>query len=117
MAVNYLATTQIASDFLKLYVARTSNLAKGKRPNSSFHDGTQELPRSFCFVALSSLLAVKGGQGAAAYAASKAALVAYTRALAIEARLNHSPGTKPFRANVVLPGYVDTPMLEGQLSP
>lgn len=113
MAVNYVATTQIVHDLLRLYISRTGSLSTPKQTDLS-NDDTPKTPKSFCFVALSSLLAVKGGLGAAAYAASKAALVAYTRALALEARYGNAYDTMPFRANVVLPGYIETPMLAGQ---
>lgn len=117
MSTNLLSTMQIARTFFKAYNKRFLQNPAMARAS----DGNQSPPgpSSYCFVALSSLLAVKGGEGASAYAASKAGLIAFTRALALEARLiNHGkPWAPSFRANVVLPGYVDTPMLKGRPSP
>jgi NAD(P)-dependent dehydrogenase (short-subunit alcohol dehydrogenase family) len=56
-------------------------------------------------VNVASVHAVATTPGASAYAASKAALVGYTRAAAIEL------GERGIRVNAVLPGAVDTPML------
>ncbi|KAI0161456.1 NAD(P)-binding protein [Xylariaceae sp. FL1272] len=62
---------------------------------------------SGCIVNISSLLATHGGQGASAYAASKAGIVAFTRSVAWEV------GRFGIRANVLLPGYIDTEMTSG----
>jgi NAD(P)-dependent dehydrogenase (short-subunit alcohol dehydrogenase family) len=53
-------------------------------------------------VTVSSRLAVEGGSGAAAYAASKAAVAALTRVLALENR------ARGVRFNCVFPGIIDT---------
>ncbi|KAM4059142.1 enoyl-(Acyl carrier protein) reductase [Hirsutella rhossiliensis] len=53
---------------------------------------------------VSSLMANKGGLGATAYAASKAGLVAFTRALSLEM------AAKSVRVNALLPGWVDSQM-------
>ena len=76
------------------------------------------LQTSFSCVLVSSLLANKGGYGASSYAAAKAGLIAFTRALSLEASESAKrfpADLPPFRANVVVPGYVDTPMLDGML--
>lgn len=58
-----------------------------------------------CIINISSLLAVKGGYGAAVYAASKAGVIGLTRALAEEG------GSRKIRSNVILPGYIETDMI------
>ncbi len=57
-------------------------------------------------VNVSSVHALATSQEIASYTASKAALVGLTRSLAVEL------GAKGIRANAVLPGAVDTPMLK-----
>ncbi|KAF1930933.1 NAD(P)-binding protein [Didymella exigua CBS 183.55] len=53
---------------------------------------------------VSSLLGVSGGHGAVAYAASKAGILGFTRALAAE-YVQHG-----VRVNVIVPGYVESDM-------
>ncbi|TVY42590.1 3-oxoacyl-[acyl-carrier-protein] reductase [Lachnellula subtilissima] len=60
--------------------------------------------REGCIINVASLLGLKGGKGSAAYAASKAGVIALTRALAAEL------GEKNVRVNVIVPGYVETSM-------
>ncbi|WEW56880.1 3-oxoacyl-acyl carrier protein reductase [Emydomyces testavorans] len=67
-----------------------------------------------CIINISSLHAVKGGIGAATYASTKAGVIALTRAIAAEASTSRQ-GAK-LRANVVVPGYIETKMLD-ELSP
>jgi NAD(P)-dependent dehydrogenase (short-subunit alcohol dehydrogenase family) len=59
---------------------------------------------------ISSLLAFRGGIGASTYAASKAGVVGLTRALVDEGK------TRGIRANVIVPGYIETDMTEGEWS-
>jgi NAD(P)-dependent dehydrogenase (short-subunit alcohol dehydrogenase family) len=61
-------------------------------------------------VNISSVHAIATSCGIAAYAASKGALLALTRAMALEF------GPENVRVNAVLPGAVDTPMLHAGLS-
>ena len=61
-------------------------------------------------VNVSSVHAIATSANIAAYAASKGALLALTRALAIELAPDH------IRVNAVLPGAVDTPMLHAGLT-
>lgn len=61
-------------------------------------------------VNVSSVHAVATSKGIAAYAASKGALLALTRAMALEL------GGDGIRVNAVLPGAVDTPMLRAGLT-
>ncbi|KAL7624185.1 hypothetical protein AAE478_005742 [Parahypoxylon ruwenzoriense] len=68
-----------------------------------------------CIINVSSLLATHGGRGASVYAASKAGVIGLTRSLAWEV------GRFGVRANVLLPGYIQTDMIkdmdkDGELS-
>lgn len=58
---------------------------------------------------VSSLLGVSGGYGAVAYAASKAGVLGFTRALAAE-YVGHG-----VRVNAIVPGYVESDMTKGVL--
>ncbi|EPE25754.1 NAD(P)-binding Rossmann-fold containing protein [Glarea lozoyensis ATCC 20868] len=60
--------------------------------------------RDGCIVNVASLLGMKGGRGSAAYVASKAGVIGFTRALAAEL------GEKGTRVNVIVPGYIETDM-------
>jgi NAD(P)-dependent dehydrogenase (short-subunit alcohol dehydrogenase family) len=56
-----------------------------------------------------SIAALRGGQDAHAYTASKGAIVALTRAIAV------SYGPKGVRANTICPGVIDTEMIHDTL--
>lgn len=58
-------------------------------------------------VAIGSVAALRGNQGNAAYAASKAALLGYVRTLAVET------ARRGVTVNYVAPGFVDTAMMAG----
>ncbi len=58
---------------------------------------------------VSSLLGLNGGYGAVAYAASKAGVLGFTRALAAE-YVGHG-----VRVNAIVPGYVESDMTKGML--
>lgn len=60
-------------------------------------------------VSVASVAGLRGWPGQANYAASKAGLVGFTRAVAREL------GGKGIRANVVCPGYVDTALYEAEI--
>jgi NAD(P)-dependent dehydrogenase (short-subunit alcohol dehydrogenase family) len=61
-----------------------------------------------CLVNIASNWGLAGGAQAAAYCASKGAVVQLTKALAID----HAP--QKIRVNCICPGDVDTPMLQGE---
>jgi NAD(P)-dependent dehydrogenase (short-subunit alcohol dehydrogenase family) len=63
-----------------------------------------------CIINISSLLGVKGGSAATAYAASKAGVLGFTRALVCE----HEKTVTNIRVNAIVPGYIDTPMTKGE---
>jgi len=60
--------------------------------------------RSGCIVNLSSVAATRAGRGQSNYAASKGAIEAFTRAMAVEL------GPRRIRVNAVAPGVIDTEM-------
>jgi 3-oxoacyl-[acyl-carrier protein] reductase len=62
--------------------------------------------RAGCIVNISSLAGQTGNAGQINYAASKAALIAMTKSLAMEA------GSRGIRVNAVAPGLIETEMLE-----
>ncbi|KAG5987916.1 hypothetical protein E4U43_004907 [Claviceps pusilla] len=57
-----------------------------------------------CIINVSSLMAIKAGLGVTAYAASKAGVVAFTRAFCQEM------AARSIRVNALLPGWVQSPM-------
>eukprot|EP00041_Stephanoeca_diplocostata_P008878 m.132961 g.132961 ORF g.132961 m.132961 type:complete len:248 (+) comp17516_c0_seq2:263-1006(+) len=61
---------------------------------------------SGCIINVGSVIGSVGGTGQAAYSASKAGLVGFTKSLAKEM------GSRRIRANVVAPGFVDTDMTQ-----
>jgi 3-oxoacyl-[acyl-carrier protein] reductase len=65
------------------------------------------MQRAGCIVNLSSVAGDKGGRGQTNYAASKGAVNAFTRALAVEL------GPRKIRVNAVAPGVIDTEMSQG----
>ncbi|AJE80534.1 oxidoreductase [Streptomyces albus] len=67
--------------------------------------------RGGSLVTVSSVSGLRGGQGRAAYAASKAAVVALTSVLAAEL------GPAGIRANCVAPGATDTPLVKAAQPP
>jgi 2-deoxy-D-gluconate 3-dehydrogenase len=62
-------------------------------------------------VNLASIAGLRGGANISAYAASKAAVVALTRAFA------HELGPRGIRVNAIAPGIIDTPGVREQMAP
>lgn len=60
-----------------------------------------------CIINISSALAHRGGAGSSVYAASKAGVIGFTKALAEEM------GSRHIRSNAIAPGYIDTDMVAG----
>ena len=107
LKVNLEAPIELSRQMLKEYFTFGKSLLKDTSQDST-------LPPSFCVVNISSLLAERGGYGTSIYSASKAGLTTFTRTLVLEAAAvrDRYPALPPFRANVVVPGYIDTPMIE-----
>jgi 3-oxoacyl-[acyl-carrier protein] reductase len=61
-----------------------------------------------CIINIASLLGVKGGYGSTVYAASKAGVLGFTRALALEY------GRMGIRVNAIVPGFIETDMTKGK---
>ena len=107
LRVNLQAPIELSRQMLKEYFAYGKSISK-----DSIDDKTP--PPSFCVINISSLLAARGGYGTSIYSTSKAGLTAFTRTLTLEAATIRAkfPELPPFRANVVVPGYIETPMIE-----
>jgi NAD(P)-dependent dehydrogenase (short-subunit alcohol dehydrogenase family) len=95
-------TSQTVDDLMSVNVKAAISLAKG------FCQKKVRTP-SGSIVFLSSVTGLTGQAGLAAYAASKGAIVALTRALAVEL------AGERIRVNCVAPGLVTTEMGQGQL--
>ncbi|KAJ4380590.1 hypothetical protein N0V86_003949 [Didymella sp. IMI 355093] len=107
-----LFTTTPAEDILEIVDTNLTSLMLGTRfllrnkylnstTKSRAEAGSQYTPS---IINVSSLLGVSGGHGAVAYAASKAGVLAFTRALAAE-YVQHG-----VRVNAIVPGYVESDM-------
>ncbi len=78
---------------------------------SAARDAATRMPGSGSIVNLASITALRGGANVSAYGASKAAIIAMTRAFAIEL------GPRGIRVNAIAPGIIDTPGVQEQLEP
>ena len=70
---------------------------------STAREAAKRMPDGGCIINMASIAAIGGGANISAYSASKAALVALTRAFANEL------GPKGIRVNAIAPGVIDTP--------
>ena len=111
---NLHAPMDLSRHFLKHYISSLKHRTSTQQQSPATAENTAQ---SYCTINISSLLAYKAVIGTAAYSAAKAGLIAHTRVLALEGAryaaggLNAVGGRPPFRANVVVPGYIDTAML------
>ena len=70
---------------------------------STAREAAKRMPGGGCIINMASIAAIGGGANISAYSASKAAVVALTRAFANEL------GPKGIRVNAIAPGVIDTP--------
>lgn len=85
--------------------------ARSRLKSKKDHTETQQISK--CIINISSLLALKGVTGTVTYAASKAGLLGLTRSMAVEAADILRGGNVMLRCNAILPGYIETPMIQG----
>ncbi|MEE2768917.1 MAG: SDR family oxidoreductase [Actinomycetota bacterium] len=78
---------------------------------SATREAVRRMSEGGSIVNLASIAALRGGAGISAYSASKAGIVALTRAAA------HEFGPVGIRVNAVAPGIIDTPGVQDQLGP
>ena len=78
---------------------------------SACREAGRRMPNGGSIVNLASIAAIRGGAGISAYSASKAAVVAMTRAI------GHEFGPKGIRVNAIAPGIIDTPGVRAQMEP
>ncbi|MEP1124004.1 MAG: SDR family oxidoreductase [Ilumatobacter sp.] len=78
---------------------------------SATREAADRMPRGGAIVNMASVAAIGGGANISAYAASKGAVVAMTRAHANEL------GPQGIRVNAIAPGIIDTPGVQEQLAP
>ena len=74
-------------------------------------EAAERMPNGGAIVNMASIAALGGGANISAYSASKAAVVALTRAHANEL------GPKGIRVNAIAPGIIDTPGVQEQMEP
>jgi len=78
---------------------------------STAREAANRMPNGGAIINLASIAALGGGANISAYSASKAAVVALTRAFANEL------GPRGIRVNAIAPGIIDTPGVQDQLAP
>lgn len=113
LKTNLEAPIELSRGLLKDYFTLGKRLSKTSSSSTTDTSTGSPIPPSFNIITVSSLLAQRGVPGTSIYATSKAGLIAFTRTLTLEAAAIRSkyPALPPFRANVVVPGYIDTPMI------
>ncbi|KAF1841113.1 3-oxoacyl-reductase [Cucurbitaria berberidis CBS 394.84] len=102
-----LTSMMIGTRFL-LRQGYLSNIRRSSKAKDELEEGSNvikvEEETSPVIINVASLLGLQGGYGAVAYAASKAGVLGFTRALATEYASHR------VRVNAIVPGYVDTEM-------
>jgi NAD(P)-dependent dehydrogenase (short-subunit alcohol dehydrogenase family) len=78
---------------------------------SATREAAARMPNGGAIVNLASIAALGGGANISAYSASKAAVVALTKAAA------HELGPRGIRVNAIAPGIIDTPGVQEQMEP
>ncbi len=78
---------------------------------SAAREAARRMPDGGTIVNMASIAALGGGANISAYSASKAAVVAMTRAFANEL------GPRGIRVNAIAPGIIDTPGVQAQMEP
>lgn len=78
---------------------------------SASREAAKRMTGGGSIVNLASIAALGGGANISAYSASKAAVIAMTRAHALEL------GPRGIRVNAIAPGIIDTPGVQDQLAP
>lgn len=78
---------------------------------SATREAVAQMNNGGSIVNLASIAALRGGANISAYAASKAAVIALTRAFSQEL------GVRGIRVNAIAPGIIDTPGVQDQLAP
>lgn len=92
---------------------RRQRQSRQQQDHQPEQNSANDLP-SACIINVSSLLGMKGGRGSSIYAASKAGVIAFSRALALECGTKSAGVDAAIRVNTIVPGYVNTGMTEGQ---
>jgi NAD(P)-dependent dehydrogenase (short-subunit alcohol dehydrogenase family) len=99
--------TTILDVNLKALMHGTRFLMRGRYLRGERPEPGSIATKSPVIINIASLLGVSGGYGAVAYAASKAGVLGFTRALATEYASHR------VRVNAVVPGYIETDMTAG----
>ena len=113
---NLLGTIMMSKAFVKHVTRSRVRRQRQSRQQQDSQDDqapANNLPTA-SIVNVASLLGMKGGRGSSIYAASKAGVIAFSRALALECGAKSAGIDAAIRVNTIVPGYVDTGMTEGQ---